>query len=322
MPGKKTALICGISGQDGSYLARFLLAKGYEIYGTSRNAGQISHNLKSLGVAGKVKVITADLSDYGQVRQIIETISVDEIYNLAGQSSVGLSFVEPRETFESIAVVTLNLLEAARVTSMKTRLFIAGSGECFGDTSGALAGEKRVFQPKNPYGSAKAAAFWEVAGYRAAYNSFACTGILFNHESPLRPPPFVTRKITTAASRIAAGKKESLTLGDISIRRDWGWAPEYVEAMWLMLQRDKPDDYILCTGELHSLEEFVRVAFEVVGLNWHDHVVVDQKLFRPTDLPQNYGDPTKAKVELGWSARSKMPDVVKMMMKQPDQRAA
>ncbi len=262
------------------------------------------------------------MTDLSQVRQILAKNNFDEIYNLAGQSSVGVSFAEPRETFESIAVVTVNLLEAMRLTSMKTRFFTAGSGECFGDTSGAPADEKRAFQPNDPYGSAKDAAFWEVAGYRDAFASFACTGILFNHESLLRPRRFVTRKITSAVKRIAAGERESLRLGDISIRRDWGWAPEYVEAMWLMLQRAKPDDFVLCTGELHSLEEFVSVAFESAGLDWRDHVVVDKSLFRPTDSAQNYGDPSKARVELGWSAKSKMSDVVTMMMKQPDQRAA
>jgi GDPmannose 4,6-dehydratase len=246
--------------------------------------------------------------------QVLMKIEPDEVYNLAGQSSVGLSFEQPVETLESIATGTLNLLEAIRFTGAPIRLYNAGSSECFGDIGDRAADEKTPFRPRSPYAVAKAAAFWEVANYREAYGLFACSGILFNHESPLRPQRFVTQKIVAAASRIAQGSKEQLNLGNLSIVRDWGWAPEYVEAMYLMLQQDQPDDYAIATGESYSLEEFVSQTFACINLDWRDRVMTDSSLLRPTDLAISRGDPSKAKEKLGWQAKYKMHDIVRLML--------
>ena len=309
------ALICGISGQDGAYLARLLLKKGYDLYGTSRDAQMSSFtNLKRLGIYHKVKLESMSLIDFRSVLQVLTKTEPDEVYNLAGQSSVGLSFQQPVETLESISVGTLNLLEAIRFTGIPIKLYNACSSECFGDTEGIVADESTPFRPRSPYAVAKAAAFWELANYREAYSLFACSGILFNHESPLRPERFVTKKIVAAACRIANGSKEKLYLGKTQMLRDWGWAPEYVKAMWLMLQEEKPDDFVIATGESHSLEEFISAAFSFAGLPWHDYVVVDPALYRPTDLMVGRANPSKAYKLLGWKARHKMQDVVRMMM--------
>ncbi|MBI4396474.1 MAG: GDP-mannose 4,6-dehydratase [Elusimicrobia bacterium] len=311
----KKALICGVSGQDGAYLARFLLSRGYDVYGTSRDAQMSSFsNLKVLGIRDQVKVESTSLNDFRSVFQVLTKVKPDEVYNLAGQSSVGLSFEQPVETLESIAGGALNLLEAIRLLGHPIRLYNAGSSECFGDTGEARADENTPFRPRSPYGVAKAAAIWEVANYREAYGLFACSGILFNHESPVRPERFVTKKIAAAAGRIARGSKEKLRLGNLSIRRDWGWAPEYVEAMWAMLQQGKPEDFVIATGETHSLEEFVAESFSCAGLNWRDHVETDPELLRPADIPVSKANPAKAEKALGWQARSKMHDVVKLMM--------
>ena len=315
-PSGKRALICGVSGQDGSYLARHLLSHGYEVYGTSRDA-QISsfRNFRRLGIEGKVTVESMALTDFRSVFQVLRKTEADEIYNLAGQSSVGLSFQQPVETLESIALGTLNLLEAIRLVDRPIRFYNAGSSECFGDTHGVAATETTPFRPRSPYAVAKSAAFWEVANYREAYGLFACSGILYNHESPLRPERFVTRKVVAAACRIADGSKEKLQLGDVAIERDWGWAPEYVEAMWLMLQQQDPADFVIATGEVRSLAEFVELAFREEGLDWRDHVSLDNSLLRPTDLRRGLGDPSLAAAKLGWKAKSLMPDVVRMMVK-------
>ncbi len=311
----KKALICGISGQDGAYLAKLLLSKGYIVCGTSRDA-QISsfRNLLRLGIREEVKLESMSLTDFRSVLQVLAKIQPDEVYNLAGQSSVGLSFEQPVETLESIATGTLNLLEAIRFTGGHVKLYNASSSECFGDTGDKAADETTPFRPRSPYAAAKAAAFWEVANYREAYGLFACSGILYNHESPLRPERFVTQKIVAGACRIARGSREKLHLGEISVKRDWGWAPEYVEAMYLMLQQEEADDYAIATGESHSLEEFVATAFSCVGLDWRDHVVTDASLYRPTDIACGRGNPAKAKEKLGWQAQYKMHDVVRMMV--------
>lgn len=253
------------------------------------------------------------LTDFRSVIQTLVKVQPDEIYNLAGQSSVGLSFDQPVETLESISVGVLNLLEALRFTGIKARLYNAGSSECFGNTGGVPADENTPFRPRSPYAVAKATAFWEVANYREAYNLHACTGILFNHESPLRPQRFVTQKIISAARRIAEGSSEKLSLGNISIARDWGWAPEYVEAMWLMLQQPDPDDYVIATGETNTLEAFVLEAFGGVGLDWSEYVISDPSLLRPSEIMVSRGNPAKAKSFLGWSPKYRMRDVVSMM---------
>jgi GDPmannose 4,6-dehydratase len=311
----KKALICGVSGQDGGYLAQLLLAKGYQVAGSSRDAQIASlENLRRLGIRDRIEVESVALNDFRSVLQALIKVEPDEIYNLAGQSSVGLSFLQPVETLESISVGTLNLLEAIRFTGMPIKLYNACSGECFGDIANA-ADEQTPFRPRSPYAVAKAAAFWEVANYREAYNIQACSGILFNHESPLRPARFVTKKIVTAACRIAAGSREKLALGNIAIQRDWGWAPEYVEAMWLMVQQEAPDDFVIATGESHSLEEFVDTAFAQLGLDWHEHVVIDPALFRPTEIAISRGNPRKSRETFGWQAKYKMKDVVALMVK-------
>ncbi|MBW4584915.1 GDP-mannose 4,6-dehydratase [Aetokthonos hydrillicola Thurmond2011] len=311
----KKALICGISGQDGAYLAQLLLNKGYIVCGTSRDAQMSSfRNLIHLGIQNQVKLESMALTDFRSVLQILTKIQPDEVYNLAGQSSVGLSFEQPVETLESIATGTLNLLEAIRFLAKPIKLYNAGSSECFGDTGGEAADETTPFRPRSPYGVAKATAFWQVANYREAYGLFACSGILFNHESPLRPERFVTQKIVSAACRIAAGSKEKLFLGNMSIQRDWGWAPEYVEPMYLMLQQDQPDDYVIATGAAHKLEDFVAITFAELNLDWQEHIIVDQSLFRPTDIELGKGNPTKAHQKLGWQSQYKMDDVVQMMV--------
>ena len=311
----KTALICGISGQDGAYLAKLLLEKGYVVCGTSRDAQMSSFgNLVRLGIREQVKLESMSLTDFRSVLQVLRKIQPDEVYNLAGQSSVGLSFEQPVETLESITTGTLNLLEALRFTGAPIKIYNAGSSECFGDTRDASANETTPFRPRSPYAVAKAAAFWEVANYREAYGLFACSGILFNHESPLRPGRFVTQKIVAGACAIAQGSQEKLRLGDISVRRDWGWAPEYVEAMYLMLQQEKPDDYVIATGESNKLEDFVATAFACLGLDWQEHVVIDKTFYRPTDIAVGRGHPAKAREQLGWQAKYKMQDVVRMMV--------
>jgi GDPmannose 4,6-dehydratase len=310
----KKALICGISGQDGAYLAQLLLQKEYVVFGTSRDAQMSSfRNLAQLGIRKQVSLESMSLNDFRSVLQVLAKVKPDEVYNLAGQSSVGLSFEQPVETMESISVGTLNLLEAIRFTNLPIKFYNASSGECFGNTV-EPADENTPFRPRSPYAVAKAAAFWEVANYRESYRLFACSGILFNHESPLRPERFVTRKIIAAACRIAEGSPEKLILGNISIQRDWGWAPEYVEAMWLMLQQEQPDDYVIATGETHTLEDFVTMAFSALGLNWKEHVEFDSNLLRPTDLAVGTANPRKAKEKLCWSAKYQMQDVVKMIV--------
>ncbi|MDV7199728.1 GDP-mannose 4,6-dehydratase [Roseovarius sp. 10] len=311
----KRALICGVSGQDGSYLAKFLLEKGYEVWGTSRDAQARSlTNLSYLGIRDRVKVISMVASDFRSVIQAISQSDPHEIYNLSGQSSVGLSFDQPAEALESIATGTLNLLEVIRFIGAPVRFYNASSGECFGDIVTGLADENVPFQPRSPYAVAKSTAHWLVDNYRSAYGLYACNGILFNHESPLRPTRFVTRKIVRAAVRIAQGADEKLTLGDMAIQRDWGWCAEYVDAMWRMLQLEAPEDFVIATGEANSLNDFVESAFSQLGLDWRQHVVQDAKLFRPSEIRYNCGDAGKAQRILDWSAQNKMRDVIRAMI--------
>ena len=312
---KRTALICGVNGQDGSYLARFLLSKGYALWGTSRDAqGSALGNLKALGIDGRVKMLSVAPEDFRSVYTAIRSSAPDEIYFLAGQSSVGLSFDQPAETIQSSVIGTLNMLEACRMADKQIRLYHAGSSECFGDTGGRPANEQTPFNPRSPYAVAKASACWLVNNYREAYGLFACTGLLFNHESPLRPERFVTQKIVQAAKRIGRGSTEMLTLGRLDISRDWGWAPDYVEAMWLMLQQETPEDLVIATGKSYALEDFVRLAFAAVDLDWKQHVGQSAELMRPTDLRVSVADPRRAEAKLGWKARADMPQVVKRMI--------
>lgn len=309
------ALICGIGGQDGAYLARLLLEKGYEVWGTSRDAQMTEfRNLKVLQLAQSVNLCSMAPTDFRSVLTVLTRSMPDEVYFLAGQSSVGLSFEQPVETLESITVGTLNMLEAIRFLGGKIKLYHASSSECFGDVGQKPANETTPFHPRSPYAVAKASAHWMVANYREAYGLYACSGILFNHESPLRPARFVTRKIVDSAVRIANGSGEKLSLGRLNIVRDWGWAPEYVDAMWRMLQQEAPADFVIATGVSVSLEDFVRDVFANVGLDWREHVKSDPKLFRPSDINWSQGDASLAKACLGWAAHIKMPELVKLMV--------
>jgi len=308
------ALIIGVSGQDGAYLAKLLLEKGYEVHGTSRDheVGNFS-NLKRLGIKEQIKLESMVASDFRSVLTSLQRSDADEIYNLAGQTSVGKSFTYPMETFDSILTGTMNLLECIRLLKKKVKFYNAGSSEVFGNTK-TPADEHVRYHPRSPYATAKAASHYAVANYREAYGLHASTGILFNHESPLRPERFVTSKIVSTALRIANGSKETLNLGKIDFYRDWGWAPDYVEAMWLMLQQEIPDDYVIATGESHSIQDFVELTFKKLGLDWKDHVQTDPSLFRPSDIEYICGNPAKAKRVLGWEAKHKFDQIITMLL--------
>jgi len=311
---KNKALIFGISGQDGSYLARLLLEKGYEVHGTSRDhEASTFGNLERLGIKNKVALHSLILSDFRSVFSVVERVRPQELYNLAGQTSVGLSFSLPVETFESISVGTLNVLECMRMLKLGIKFYNAGSSEAFGNTPDG-AKEDTLFQPRSPYATAKAAAHYSVANYREAYQLFCCTGILFNHESPLRPSRFVTKKIVSTAARIKKGSGEKLELGRIDIKRDWGWAPEYVEAMWLMLQQNHPDDYVIATGVSTSLQDYISQVFECLGLNWRDFVTISPGLKRPSDIDISFGHAAKAEKILGWKPKVQLPEIISRMV--------
>jgi GDPmannose 4,6-dehydratase len=310
----KVALILGISGQDGAYLAQQLCASGYTVHGTSRDR-EIANlgNLTALGLADRIRLHSVVPTDFRSVIQAVNDIRPTEIYNLSGQSSVGLSFETPVETLESIVVGTLNVLESIRFLKLDARFYNASSSESFGDTL-APATELDPFRPVSPYGVAKSAAHWAVCNYRDAYGIFACSGILFNHESPMRPARFVTQKIVRGAVDIAQGRAQNLALGNLNIQRDWGWAPEYVDAMVRMLAQDRPEDFVIGTGLASRLEDFVSRAFECVGLDWREHVHQDASLQRPLDLRVSVGNPEKAKRLLGWSAQVRMPELVNRLV--------
>lgn len=310
----KTALIVGITGQDGAYLAHLLLGKGYRVVGTSRDAQMANiSRLQRLGIADAVDLLSLAPNDFRSVLKAVTIVEPDEIYNLSGQTSVGLSFDQPVECMESIAAGTLNLLEVIRYLDRPVRFFNAGSSECFGDTGMLPADERTPFRPCSPYGVAKAAAFWQVANYRQAYGLYACTGIMANHESPLRPRRFVTQKIIQAARAIAAGSKEKLVLGNLDVWRDWGWAPEYVIAMHMMLAQAEPKDYLIASGNTHSLRQFVDVAFGLADLIADEWVEFSGELLRPTDLRYSAINPSKFMKESGWKASCGLPEIVGKM---------
>jgi len=312
---KKKALIIGISGQDGTFLANHLLQLGYEIHGTSRDA-ELSNfsSLKQLNIFDKIKLHSMSLIDFRSVMQTILEIRPNEIYNLAGQTSVGLSFVQPVETLESISIGTLNILEVLRFHKLEAKFYNASSGECYGETEILGASEDAQFRPRSPYAVAKAAAFWQVANYREAYGIFACSGILFNHESPLRPKRFVTRKIVKTVCEIKKGTQKKLTLGNLKINRDWGYAPEYVGAMFLMLQQENPDDFIIATGHTISLEDFTKLAFNYLEMEMDDHIIIDESLMRPSDIVFSKGNPAKANKILKWEAKTNVEELIKIMI--------
>ena len=313
----RKALICGVSGQDGGYLAQLLLYKGYQVWGTSRDAQMANFaNLVHLGIRQQVEVLSMAQSDFRSVLNTLSRAEPDEIYFLSGQSSVGLSFDQPAESIDSFVYGALNLLEAVRFLGRPIRIYHASSSECFGEVApGEQANELTPFRPRSPYGVAKASAHWLISNYREAYGLYCCNGILFNHESPLRPARFVTRKIVASACQIAAGSGKRLSLGRLDIARDWGWSPDFVEAMWRMLQQEKPDDFVIATGKPHTLESFVAKAFAQVGLDWKAHVDVDPTLFRPSEIAHSAGNPEKAMKELGWKSTVTFTELISNLVK-------
>ena len=307
-------MIAGVTGQDGAYLAHHLLNHRYRVVGTSRDCQNCdTTRLSRLGIESDVEMISLAPNDFRSVLKALSGLQPTEIYNLAGQTSVGLSFEQPVECMESIAGGTLNFLEVLRYLDMPSRLFSAGSTECFGNTNGEDANEQTAFQPRSPYAVAKSTAFWQVANYRQSYGLFCCTGILSNHESPLRPKRFVTQKIIQGVKDIKRGKIKNIHLGNLEIWRDWGWAPEYVEAMHLMLTCETANDYLIASGHTISLLDFVRLAFSWVGLEPDDHLISDSSLLRPNDVRYSSMDPTLIKKELGWQAKI-TPEVIVQRM--------
>jgi GDPmannose 4,6-dehydratase len=315
----KSALITGITGQDGSYLAEFLLSKGYTVYGIIRrsssfNTARIDHIYKDPhDPHPELRLVYGDLNDASSLNRIIRMVQPAEIYHLGAQSHVRVSFDVPEYTGEVTGMGTVRLLEAIREIGVKTRFYQASSSEMYGNAPPPL-NELTPFQPRSPYAAAKLYAYWMTVNYREGYNLFACNGILFNHESPRRGETFVSRKITKALARIKLGRQQKLFLGNLEAKRDWGYAPDYVEAMWMMLQQDRPDDYVIATGETHSVREFLDVAFGHLGLDWKQYVEIDPRYFRPTEVDLLIGDAAKAKKILGWKPRVRFEELVKIMV--------
>jgi GDPmannose 4,6-dehydratase len=315
----KKALITGITGQDGSYLGEFLLKKGYEVHGLIRRAStfnteRIDHlYIDPHDPNARIFLHYGDLADSGQLTNLIYNLRPEEIYHLGAQSHVRVSFDMPEYTGDITGIGTVRMLEAIRRSGIKTRFYQASSSEMFGD-SPSPQNENTPLRPRSPYAVAKVYAYWIVANYREAYKIYACNGILFNHESPRRGETFVTRKITRALAKIKFGLENKLFLGNLDAKRDWGYAGDYVEAMWLMLQQDNPDDYVIATGESHSVKEFLELAFGYQGLDWKDYVEIDPRYFRPTEVDFLQGDASKARRNLGWEPRVNFRDLVKLMV--------
>jgi GDPmannose 4,6-dehydratase len=314
----KRALVTGITGQDGSYLTELLLNKGYEVYGIIRrsssfNTSRIDHLYQDPHNQPKLRLIYGDLTDGGNLSSILNDTQPDEVYNLGAQSHVRVSFDQPIYTVNADALGTLRLLEAIRMMKKPPRFYQASSSEMYGKVVETPQTETTPFYPRSPYGCAKVYSFWQTTNYREAYGLFACNGILFNHESPRRGETFVTRKITRAATRIKEGLQEKLYLGNLDAKRDWGFAGDYVEAMWLMLQQDKPDDYIVATGQTYSVRQFLDEVFGHLNLDWQKHVAIDPKYFRPTEVDLLLGDASKAKKILGWQPKVTFKELAKMM---------
>ncbi len=316
----KKALITGITGQDGSYLAEFLLAKGYEVHGIIRRAStfntqRIDHLYADPHINGvRLFLHYGDISDSTNLIKLLYRTKPDEVYHLAAQSHVRVSFDIPEYTADVTGLSAIRILEAIRETGVNSRFYQASSSEMFGKAVEVPQSETTPFYPRSPYAAAKVFAYWSTVNYRESYGLFACNGILFNHESPRRGETFVTRKVTRAVAQIKAGTQDKLYLGNLDAKRDWGYAKEYVEAMWLMLQQDQPDDYIIATGETHSVKEFVSEAFGCADLDWRDYVEIDPKYYRPSEVDVLVGDATKAKRVLGWEPRTKFKDLVRLMV--------
>lgn len=322
-PPTRKALVTGITGQDGSYLAELLLAKGYEVHGIIRRASsfnteRLSHMYRDPHEPGaRLLLHYGDLTDGTGLRRVIEQVEPDEVYNLGAQSHVRVSFDQPEYTADVVATGALRLLESVRDyeqrAGRRVRVYQAGSSEMFG-AAAPPQGEMTPFHPRSPYAVAKVAAHWYGINYRESYGLFVCNGILFNHESPRRGETFVTRKITRAVGRIRHGLQDALYLGNLEARRDWGFAGDYVEAMWLMLQQDAPDDYVVATGEAHSVQEFVEIAFDHAGLDWRRHVRIDPRYYRPAEVDYLLGDPSKAQRQLAWEPAVSFTNLVRMMV--------
>ncbi len=316
----KKALITGITGQDGSYLAELLLAKDYEVHGVIRRASTFNTSrldpIYSDPHSGRARLFLhyGDLSDASALARLLGKIQPEEVYNLAAQSHVRVSFDSPEYTTDITATGCVRLLEAIRETGIKPRFYQASSSEMFGKVREIPQTENTPFHPRSPYGCAKVYAHWITVNYREAYGLHASSGILFNHESPRRGETFVTRKITRALAHILAGLQDKVYLGNLEAKRDWGYAREYVEAMWLMLQQDQADDYVIATGETHSIREFLDVAFGHAGLSWEKYVAIDERYYRPAEVDMLIGDPRKAKRQLGWEPKTKFVDLVKLMV--------
>ncbi|HKB92913.1 MAG TPA: GDP-mannose 4,6-dehydratase [Gaiellaceae bacterium] len=311
MPRK--AFLTGITGQDGSYLAEILLEKGYEVYGMIRrsssfNTARIDH------IFGDVELVFGDLTDGSVLNQLMRTIRPDEVYNLGAQSHVAVSFGVPEYTADAGAMGTLRLLDAIREEGVECRFYQASSSEMFGQVRETPQNEETPFHPRSPYGVSKVFGYWITRNYREAYGMYTCNGILFNHESPRRGPTFVTRKITRAVGAILRGEQDELRLGNLQAKRDWGYARDYMEGAWRMLQADAPDDYVLATGETHSVEDFLDAAFGHAGLDWHDYVKLDERYLRPAEVDLLIGDYSKAKEKLGWEPTVRFEELVRMMV--------
>lgn len=315
-PRPQTALILGISGQDGAYIADILLRRGIEVHGSARDKEASSFaNLHRLGIRERVRLHSVSLADFRSVAKALQEVRPALIFNMAAQSSVGLSFEQPVETIDSIMHGTINVMEAMRFLRLEARFYSASSSECFGNVApDRPADESTPFHPRSPYAVGKAAAFWAVANYREAYGLYACSGLLFNHESPMRPARYVTQKIIRGAVDIAQGVASSLELGSLDLHRDWGWAPEYAEAMVRMLDQPEPMDLVIATGATYSLRDFVAMAFERLNLDWREHVTSSEAFYRPTDISYSGGNPAKAKARLGWEATIRTPQVVDLLL--------
>jgi GDPmannose 4,6-dehydratase len=309
----RKAFITGITGQDGSYLAEILLEKGYDVYGMIRrsssfNTARIDH------IFGDIELVFGDLTDGSVLNQLMRTIRPDEVYNLGAQSHVRVSFDVPEYTADADAMGTLRLLDAIREEGVECRFYQASSSEMFGQAAEIPQRETTPFHPRSPYGVAKVFSYWITRNYREAYSMYAVNGILFNHESPRRGPTFVTRKITRAVGAILRGEQSELRMGNLDARRDWGFARDYMDGAWQMLQGDDPDDYVLATGETHSVEDFLEESFTYAGLDWHDYVTIDPRYFRPSEVDILIGDYSKAKEQLGWEPTVRFPELVRMMV--------
>jgi GDPmannose 4,6-dehydratase len=315
MSSKKRALITGITGQDGSYLAELLLEKGYDVYGVVYSKEKDEEHFRNiLSFRDAIALIEGDITDLSVMKRIVHKVLPDEFYNLAAQSSVGASFANPHLTYQITGIGVINCLEAVRTESPQTKFFQAGSAEMFGDTDAFPQNETHPFKPASPYAIAKVMAHHAVVNYRTAFNVFACNGILFNHESPRRGDMFVTQKIIKTARDIADGKQKTLTLGNVQIKRDWGYAKDYVAAMHMMLVADIPDDYIIATGTSITLEDFVRKVFEKVGLEYEKHVIIDEGLYRPHDAKAQCGDSTKIQEKLHWKPEVDIDQLIDIML--------